>query len=78
MTTTHYEKVCSLSRENSTKQNLISTVFKYVQEMNRLHRLIDAMNRNTFNPVGLNIVWPKTVGFLFVSDKPPVVDAARH
>lgn len=36
--------------------------------MNRLHHLIDVMNGTTFNPAGLNIVWPKNVGFIFVSD----------
>ena len=38
--------------------------------MSRLHELINRMNKNTFNPVGLNIVWPKNVAFLFVSDRP--------
>lgn len=45
-----------------------------LQEMNRLHHLIDLMNSTTFNPVGLNIVWPKNVGFIFVSDGSPAVD----
>jgi len=43
------------------------------QEMSRLKQLIEVMNRTTFNPVGLNIVWPKNVGFIFVSDGSPVV-----
>lgn len=42
------------------------TTTHYEKEMSRLHRLVDAMNRNTFNPVGLNIVWPKNVAFLFL------------
>lgn len=45
------------------------------QEMGRLQQLIDVMNRTTFNPVGLNIVWPKNVGFIFVRDGPPVANA---
>lgn len=36
--------------------------------MNQLHQLIDGMNKDTFNPVGLNIVWPKNAAFIFVSD----------
>lgn len=42
------------------------TTTHYEKEMNRLHQLIDAMNKNTFNPVGLNIVWPRDVAFLFL------------
>lgn len=42
------------------------TTTHYEKEMKRLHRLVDGMNRNTFNPVGLNIVWPKNVAFLFL------------
>ena len=40
-----------------------------------MHQLIDVMNRTTFNPVGLNIMWPKNVGFIFVSDGLPAADA---
>lgn len=42
------------------------TTTHYEKEMSRLHRSIDAMNTNMFNPVGLNIVWPKNVAFLFM------------
>lgn len=42
------------------------TTTHYEKEMRRLRRLIDAINKNTFNPVGLNIVWPKNVAFLFL------------
>ena len=48
---------------------LISAGSDSSQEMSRLHQLIGEMNRNTFNPAGLNIVWPKNTGFLFVSNK---------
>jgi len=42
------------------------TTTHYEKEMSRLQRLIDVMNRTTFNPVGLNVVWPKNVGFIFL------------
>jgi len=42
------------------------TTTHYEKEMKRLHRLIGAMNANTFNPSGLNIVWPKNAAFLFL------------
>jgi len=42
------------------------TTTHYEKEMSRLHQLIGEMNRNTFNPAGLNIVWPKNTGFLFL------------
>ena len=38
-----------------------------VQEMKRLRRLIDDLNRQLFNLAGLNMLWPRKVGFLFVS-----------
>ena len=74
VTTTHYEKVCPRSRQRVAKWVLTSAGFGIGQEMSRLHQLIDVMNATTFNPVGLNIVWPKNVGFIFVSDGSPVVD----
>ncbi|KAF8272322.1 Golgin subfamily A member 7/ERF4 family-domain-containing protein [Lactarius quietus] len=39
----------------------------YEREMNRLRRHMDDLNHQLFNPVGLNILWPRKVGFLFVS-----------
>jgi hypothetical protein len=39
----------------------------YVQEMKRLQRHIDDLNRQLFNLAGLNMLWPRKVGFLFVS-----------
>jgi len=39
----------------------------FVQEMKRLQRLIDDLNRQLFNLAGLNMLWPRKVGFLFVS-----------
>jgi len=38
----------------------------YEREMNRLHRHMDDLNHRLFNPVGLNILWPRNVGFLFL------------
>lgn len=35
--------------------------------MMRLHHLIDDLNIGTYNPVGLNILWPRNVAFLYVS-----------
>lgn len=37
-----------------------------LQEMERLHEKIKELNETLFNPVGLNILWPRKVGFLFV------------
>ena len=34
--------------------------------MMRLQHLIDDLNIGTFNPVGLNILWPRSVAFLYV------------
>lgn len=34
--------------------------------MSRLQRLVESLNAELFNPVGLNIVWPRPVAFLFV------------
>jgi hypothetical protein len=35
--------------------------------MMRLQQLIDELNIGIYNPVGLNILWPRSVGFLYVS-----------
>ena len=35
--------------------------------MVRLQHLIDDLNIGTFNPVGLNILWPRNVAFLYVN-----------
>jgi hypothetical protein len=35
--------------------------------MMRLQHLIDELNIRTFNPVGLNILWPRNVAFLYVN-----------
>ncbi|KAN0121523.1 Golgin subfamily A member 7/ERF4 family domain containing protein [Russula decolorans] len=49
---THYDRVCS---------------FASGREMKRLQRHIDDLNRQLFNLAGLNMLWPRKVGFLFVS-----------
>lgn len=36
--------------------------------MNRLRRLIEGLNKQLYNPAGLNILWPKDVAFMFVSN----------
>ena len=74
VTTTHYEKVRPRSKQHAAPWFLISAGFNVTQEMSRLQQLIDVMNRTTFNPVGLNIVWPKNVAFIFVSNGSPVVN----
>jgi len=78
VTVTHYEKVCPRSRQHAAQWILISAGFNGTQEMSRLHQLIDAMNKTTFNPVGLNIVWPRNVAFIFVSDRSSVVNVIGH
>ena len=34
--------------------------------MQRLRELIEVLNRTVYNPVGLNILWPRQVAFMFV------------
>ncbi|KAJ6569544.1 Golgin subfamily A member 7/ERF4 family-domain-containing protein [Mycena capillaripes] len=38
----------------------------YEKEMRRLQLLIDELNVRVYNPVGLNILWPRSVAFLFM------------
>ncbi|KAH7884020.1 Golgin subfamily A member 7/ERF4 family-domain-containing protein [Phlebopus sp. FC_14] len=38
----------------------------YTKEMRRLERKIDELNTQLYNPVGLNILWPWNVAFLFL------------
>jgi len=38
----------------------------YEKEMRRLKQVIDKLNAETFNPVGLNMVWPRKVAFMFL------------
>jgi len=38
----------------------------YEKEMRRLERLIGDLNAELYNPVGLNIIWPRKVAFLFL------------
>ncbi|OSD05668.1 hypothetical protein PYCCODRAFT_1384594 [Trametes coccinea BRFM310] len=47
----------------------VSRVIKkshYEKEMDRLKATIDLINREVYNPVGLNIKWPRSVAFLFL------------
>ncbi|OAX42555.1 hypothetical protein K503DRAFT_862940 [Rhizopogon vinicolor AM-OR11-026] len=47
----------------------LSTFFltpHYDKEMRRLKCRIDEMNTQIYNPVGLNILWPRNVAFLFL------------
>ncbi|KAJ7630411.1 Golgin subfamily A member 7/ERF4 family-domain-containing protein [Roridomyces roridus] len=43
----------------------------YEKEMRRLQQLVDDLNAEVYNPVGLNILWPRKVAFLFVSAQFP-------
>jgi len=43
---------------------LVST--HYEREMNRLQRLMDKLNQELYNPAGLNMLWPRKVGFIFL------------
>ncbi len=36
--------------------------------MARLQKIIADLNAQLYNPVGLNILWPKSAAFLFVGD----------
>jgi len=38
----------------------------YEKEMRRLEQLVQALNTELYNPVGLNIRWPRKVAFLFL------------
>ncbi|KAF9480420.1 hypothetical protein BDN70DRAFT_877556 [Pholiota conissans] len=38
----------------------------FEKEMDRLQRLIEELNAGMYNPVGLNILWPKDVAFLYL------------
>jgi len=38
----------------------------YEKEMDRLEGVIGELNRRLYNPVGLNILWPKRVAFMFL------------
>jgi len=38
--------------------------------MKRLQELITQLNSELYNPVGLNILWPSNVAFLFVRHDP--------
>ena len=40
-----------------------------LQEMRRLKRKIEELNTQMYNPVGLHILWPQKVAFLFVSER---------
>lgn len=41
--------------------------YSFFKDMEELQKLFDQLNRTLFNPAGLNLLWPRKVGFLFVS-----------
>ena len=62
---THHDKAsCPPSRK---KKNLVRLHLLDKQEMGRLKDLIDGLNVEMYNPVGLHIKWPRDAAFLFVS-----------
>ena len=72
----HYSLRKGMSAEQ-TARGPVDLISAGLQEMTRLQQLIDVMNKTTFNPVGLNIVWPKDVAFIFVSGGSPVVNVMK-
>ncbi|KAF7437304.1 hypothetical protein PC9H_004143 [Pleurotus ostreatus] len=44
----------------------IVTTSHYEKEMQRLQQLFDDLNARLFNPVGLNLLWPRKVAFLYL------------
>ena len=58
----HYDKV----RVLAPVLPLYLTRPRSLQEMLRLRELIEVLNRTVYNPVGLNILWPRQVAFMFV------------
>ncbi|KAG6902969.1 hypothetical protein C0995_008542 [Termitomyces sp. Mi166 len=38
----------------------------YDKEMQKLRQLVDSLNVELYNPVGLNILWPRNVAFLYL------------
>ncbi|CAE6504196.1 unnamed protein product [Rhizoctonia solani] len=59
----------------------ISTLFvpsHYDKEMQRLRLLIDQLNREVYNPQGLNILWPQRSAFLFLEIEYYGVAALAH
>ncbi|KZT08947.1 uncharacterized protein LAESUDRAFT_748573 [Laetiporus sulphureus 93-53] len=65
----HYEKVrCMVvggSASNPALTRLLLVLLAW-QEMLRLQHLIEDLNVQMYNPVGLNILWPRKVAFLFL------------
>lgn len=54
--------------ERSTVMSIVMSE-TLLQEMRRLQQKIEEQNTQLYNPVGLNILWPQKVAFLFVSDR---------
>lgn len=45
----------------------IAAMLTFLQEMRKLQQAIDELNTKVYNPVGLNILWPRKAAFMFVS-----------
>ena len=52
------------------RKDVCANISGNLQEMEKLKALIDELNVQMYNPVGLNIKWPRSVAFLFVSARP--------
>jgi hypothetical protein len=61
LVSSHYERV------RTRLSDSVGIDLHLAQEMGRLQRLMDDLNQRLFNPSGLNILWPRKVGFIFVS-----------
>lgn len=66
--TSHHEKVRpSKFKPEVYSSNLFHFTTPTHQEMLKLQYLFDDLNTGLYNPVGLNLLWPRAVAFLFVS-----------
>lgn len=59
--TPHYDTVKDLAYQGDI------TCSSLQQEMRKLEELFKGLNLQLYNPVGLNLLWPKSNGFQFVS-----------
>ncbi|KAG8927327.1 hypothetical protein FRC01_007662 [Tulasnella sp. 417] len=68
--------ISAYSLRHSALENVLGVVTLYLwtmltethydKEMRRLAQLFDQLNKEVYNPAGLNLLWPRKVGFLFL------------
>ncbi|KAG6919487.1 hypothetical protein DXG01_005746 [Tephrocybe rancida] len=56
----HYDKASTVGQSHNEDPDLSN------QEMRQLESLVDSLNVEMYNPVGLNILWPRNVAFLYL------------